>query len=129
MAIALRPQICDVTSPYVYLGADADMVNVNSGEGDLMVSSGQQSLYSEVDFLLMASLQLGALRTLGALLQCRRYIELLLVPRDSSDGEKRSSTLNAGAGQDDLQVGKSSPYQPLTAKALLPSCTVNYVVN
>ena len=80
-----------------------------SDECEIMVSSNQQS-YSESDFLLMASLQLGALRTLGALLRCGRYMELLLVPRDSSDSEKTSSKLDKGTGQDDLQVDKLKVY-------------------
>jgi len=73
------------------------------GEAQTVVSgcSVQQSSpsYSELEYLLMASLQLGALRTLGSLLSCGRYIELLLIPRDSSDSEKRLNT-----GRDDLQV-------------------------
>jgi len=97
---------------FLYLGSAADAetrdVNVNDGETELMTMgsvSQQSSSYSESDFVLMASLQLGALRTLGSLLGCSKYIELLLVPRDSSGGEKqRSSRQDTATGQDDLQV-------------------------
>jgi len=101
--------LCDLlVRPGSAADADAsDVLNVNDGETELMVGSNQQSSsYSESDFLLMASLQLGALRTLGAILGCGKYIELLLVPRDSSGGEKQRSSLrlDTAAGQDDLQV-------------------------
>jgi len=81
-------------------------MNANDSESEFPVTSSERSSQSESDFLLMASLQLGALKTLGVLLRSSRYIELLLVPRDSSDGEKRSSRLNSGTGHDDLQVDK-----------------------
>ena len=97
--------MCLVPATQLDVAADSsDALNVNDGESQHLVTSSQRSSYSESDFLLMASLQLGALKTLGALLSSNRYIELLLVPHDSSDGEKRSSKLDSGTGHDDLQV-------------------------
>ena len=85
---------------------ESSAVNVSDAESPCVVSSSDHSSYSESDFLLMSSLQIGALKTLGVLLRSSKYIELLLVPRDSSDGEKMSSRLSSGAGRDDLQVVK-----------------------
>lgn len=79
---------------------------MNDDENQSIVTCSQQSSVSESDCLLMASLQLGALKTLGVLLSSSRYTELLLVPHDTSDSEKRSSRLNSGTGHDDLQVEK-----------------------
>jgi len=101
---------------FLYIGSSlpdstvdvSNVLNLNDGESHSMVTSSQHSSYSESDFLLMASLQLGALKTLGVLLRSSRYIELLLVPRDSCDGKKTSSRPNSGTGQDDLQVGNFS---------------------
>jgi len=81
-------------------GSVADALNVNDVESQSVVSSS----YTESDFLLIASLQLGALKTLGVLLRSTRYTELLLMPRECSDGEKR---LSSGTAQDDLQVEMS----------------------
>jgi len=78
--------------------------NVIDGESQCVVTGSQHSSYSESDFLLIASLQLGALKTLAVLLGSNRYTELLLVPHDSSEAEKSSSRLSFTTGHDDLQV-------------------------
>jgi len=85
---------------------ESSAVDMNDADSACVVSSSDHSSYSESDFLLMSSLQVGALKTLGVLLRSSKYIELLLVPRDSSDDEKMTSRLNSGTGHDDLQVAK-----------------------
>ena len=89
-----------------------NVVNVNDDSSQSVVITTEQSSVSESDCLLMASVQLGALKTLGVLLTSSRYTDLLLVPRDSSDGEKTSTRLNSGTGHDDLQVKKPTLYLP-----------------
>lgn len=87
-----------------------NVLNVNNDSSQSIVVTSEQSSISESNYLLMASLQLGALKTLGVLLTSSRYTDLLLVPRDTSDGEKTSTILNSGTGHDDLQVAKPALY-------------------
>jgi len=70
-----------------------------------------KSVLSEFEFLLIAGLQIGALKSLGAILGANKFIELLLVPQLTSDSFKSPTksdppTVNRDG---DLQVNLSGP--------------------
>lgn len=94
------------------LNNGAGGVNAADADGQCIItlSSSSSSRHqlssatSESDYLMIASLQLGALKALSVLLTSAKYTELLLVPRESADdNEKASSRVNA-----DLQVQNST---------------------
>jgi hypothetical protein len=62
---------------------------------------------SEYEFLLVASLQLGALKTLGVIIGANRFIELLLVPQLASESWKSPAKcdVQVSSKECDLQVG------------------------
>jgi len=87
------------------------VVSADDNQCTITSSTGHQqatvSASSESDYLLMASLQLGALKSLGVLLTSARYMELLLVARDASDDSEKTSSRLDNTRHDDLQVDNS----------------------
>lgn len=67
----------------------------------------QKPPLSEYEFLLVASLQLGALKTLGVIIGANRFIELLLVPQLASESWKSPAKcdIQVTSKDGDLQVG------------------------
>ena len=72
----------------------------------------------ETDLLFMASLQLTALKSLGVILTCNKYVEMLLVPNsDDEIKQSKSDTLT----DSDMQEIVRSILKQMVKRAVMPS--------
>ena len=90
-----------------------------SSKSDTSISSKLD--ISETDLMQMASVQLGALKTLSVLLGCDHYVELLLIPKADLAPEKTALLEPSQKADDELQEAMRTIMKQMVKRAVMPS--------